>query len=259
MKPHYSRIFKLMVQFVIWYLCLSIRNSYPQDRVRVFINLDFNKVAPEKTTGYLNLEDSLWKPIQQEHIREGGLAGWNVFRVWFSGTDSRYNYIVKEVYNKFGDMAYDYGEDVIQKVHPGIHEEKLMQDTYNAREIAEAQSAVRLAMLRPAMKKEPSRYVLVNYLNIKKSNEAQFEKNVLEIAMPALQDRMGNGFNSGWDLFKVVVPGGDSVPYQYISFEYLDSMEQVVKPGGEDASKGFEPGKLYRTELWERVNYLAGD
>ena len=232
---------------------------FSQDRVRVFINLDFNKVAPEKTTDYLTLEDSIWKPIQQEHIKEGGLAGWNVFRVWFSGTDSKYNYIVKELYNKYEDMAYEYGNDVIAKVHPGIDEAQLMEGTYSARSIAEAQSAVRLAMLRPAEKKEPSRFVLVNYLNIKKSNEAQFEKNILEVAMPAFQDRMNSGFNQGWDLYKVVVPGGDSVPYQYISFEYIGSMGEVVKPGGEDASKGMEPGKVYRTELWERVNYLVGD
>jgi hypothetical protein len=259
MRKNRILLFRTLIFSAFILMNISGRSACAQDRVRVFINLDFNRVAPEKTAGYLQLEDSIWKPIQQEHIRAGGLAGWNVFRVWFTGTDSKYNYIVKEIYNKYEDMAFEYGDEILKKVHPGINEAKLMEDTYNAREIAEAQSAVRLAMLRPAERKAPARYILVTYMNIKKSNEAQFEKNILELAMPALQDRMQNGFNQGWDLYKVVVPGGDSVPYQYISFEYLDTMGLVVKPGGEDASKGMEPGKIYRTELWERVNFLGGD
>ena len=234
--------------------------SYPssgQDKVGVFANIDFNKVTPEHVNDYLDLEGKLWKPIQQEHIRLGGLAGWNVFRVWFTGTHSDYNYAVMELYNHYQDMSFVYSNDLIAKVHPETNEDKLMEETYKARKIEQSQSAVRIAMLRPAQKVNPSPYVLVTYLNIKKSNEAQFEKNIIEIAQPALQDRMNAGYNQGWDLFKVVVPSGDDIPFQYISLEYLESMDLVVKPGGADASKGMEPGKVYRTELWERLETLG--
>ncbi len=244
------------LSFLCFFLMLSL-HSNAQEKVRKFTNIDFNKVAPEKTGEYLRLEGDIWKPIQQEHIRQGGLSGWNVFRVWFTGTASEYNYAVMELYNKYEDMAFVYSDDIITRVHPGINEEKLMDDTYQARQIAKAQSAVRISMLRPSSSKPPSKYVRVIYLTIKTSNEALFEKNILESAIPALHDRMINNFNQGWDLFKVVEPGGDSVPFQYVSLEYIDSMDLIVKPGGADASQGMEPAKIYRTELWERIYNLG--
>ncbi len=257
-----TNIFNLLAKIcfctfiLLWVIVLQ---TFSQDKVRVFAHIDFNKVKPERDNDYVNLEGNVWKPIQQEHIKEGGLVSWSVYRVWFTGTASEYNYAVMERYSKYEDMDFPYDDDIITKVHPGMNQEKLMEDTFRAREIATGQSLVRISMLRPAGKIEPSKYVVATYLNIKNSNKAQFEKNILEIAVPALQDRMNNGYNQGWDLFKVVLPEGDSVPYQYISLEYINNMGLVVKPGGADASNGMEPGKVYRKELWERVNYLGED
>jgi hypothetical protein len=231
-------------------------NCYAQDNNRIYTNIDFNKVVPERVNDYLNLEGKLWKPIQQEHIREGGIVGWNVFRVWFTGTGSEYNYAVMELYPKYENMSFVYSDDIISKVHPGINENKLMEDTYRAREIVKAQSAVRIARVAPEAKISPSAYVIVTYLNVKKSNSAEFEKNVNDVAVSIMKARMNAGFNQGWDLFKTILPAGDPVPYRYISLEYIGSMDLVVKPGGPDASKGLEPAESYRTELWERVESL---
>ena len=128
---------------IISLINIAVFPTWSQDKVRIFTNIDFNLVAPEEVDNYLNLEGKLWKPIQQEHIKEGGLLGWSVYRVWFTGTGSKYNYAVMEMYNKYEDMSFEYSNDIITKVHPGIDEQKLMNDTYKAREIVKAQSAVR--------------------------------------------------------------------------------------------------------------------
>ncbi len=252
-----ARLIILTVSFLLP-VFFPVSRLAGQDKPAAYTNIDFNKVSPEKTTDYLNLEGKIWKPIQQEHIRLGGLAGWNVFRVWFSGTGSEYNYAVMELYRNYEDMTFVYGDDIITRVHPGINEAKLMEDTYRAREIVRAQSAERIFLVRPETGTAPSKYVLVTFLDVKKSNEAQFEKNVSDVVVPALRERMKSGFNSGWDLFRLVLPGGDNVPYQYISFEYINNMSLAIKPGEPDPSKGLEPAKIYRTELWERLEYLGG-
>jgi hypothetical protein len=253
---NYLPVTALSLAFNLFFLMIPARS---QDKTKIFTNIDFNKVSPEKVNDYLNLEGKIWKPIQQEHMKQGGLAGWNVFRVWFTGTGSEYNYAVMELYRNYEDMSFVYSNDIIAKVHPGINESKLMDDTYHAREIAKAQSAVRIAMIRPEIKKEPFKYVIVTYLDIKKSNEALFEKNIGDVVLPAFKERMSSGMCKGWDLFKLVIPNGDSVPFQYMSFEYIDSMGQVVQQGGPDAMKGMEPGKVFRTEFWEGVEFLGGE
>jgi len=247
----------LLLIFFILANSIASNIAKAQDETTVYTNIDFNKVLPERVNEYLNLEGKLWKPIQQEHVKAGGILGWNVFRVWFTGTGSSYNYAVMELYPKYENMAFVYNDDIITKVHPGINEDKLMDDTYHAREIVKAQSAVRIAMISPDTKKAPSKYAIVTYLDVKKSNVTEFEKNINDVAIPLMREQMKAEYNYGWDLFKTILPTGDIVPYQYISFEYINDMDMVVKTGGPDASKGMEPRQVHRTELWERVESLG--
>jgi hypothetical protein len=227
-----------------------------QEKVQIFGNIDFNKALPERINDYLKLESEMWKPIQEEHIRQGGIIGWNVFRVWFAGTGSEYNYAVMETYRNYSDMAFVYSDDIITKVHPGINEAKLMDDTYHAREIVRAQSVERIAALRPDTVKKPSQYVVVTYLAVKKDNISAFEKDANDLILQAFRERMKSGMNEGWDLYKLVLPGGETMPCQYISFEYITGMDQAVKATWPDPLPGIQPCTVYRTELWERLVYL---
>jgi hypothetical protein len=240
-------------------LAFSLKISTAQEKVQVFTNIDFNKAAPERINDYLRLESEIWKPIQQEHIRQGGIISWNVFRVWFAGTGSEYNYAVMEVYRNYEDMAFVYSDDIVTRVHPEINEAKLMEDTYRAREIVRAQSAERIAMLQPVGKTKPSQYVTVTYLDVGKSDVTDFEKNASGIIQAAFTDRMKSGLNLGWDLYRLILPGGNSVPYRYISFEYLDNMDKVVSAGWPAFPATTKTGTVYRSELWERVEYLMKD
>jgi hypothetical protein len=256
MKKTIFYCISIILFYVISAITIASINCNAQDNTRIYTNIDFNKVLPERVNDYLNLEGKMWKPIQQEHLKEGGIVGWNVFRVWFTGTGSTYNYAVMELYPKYENMSFVYSDNIITKVLPGVNEKKLMDDTYHAREIVKAQSAVRIAMVFPDSKKSPSSYVIVTYLDVKKTNTAEFEKNVNDIAIPLMKERMKAGFNEGWDLFKTILPSGDIVPYQFISMEYISGMDIVVKTGGPDATRGMEPSQCYRTELWERVESL---
>jgi hypothetical protein len=243
-------------------LFLSVLLLFPvvtksQEPVTVYANIDFNKAAPEKITDYLRLETEIWKPIQQEHINQGGIIGWNVFRVWFAGTGSEYNYTVMEVYRNYRDMAFLYSDDIVTRVHPGINEAKLLEDTYAAREIVRAQSAVRIAALQPGAGVKPSQYVRVTYLSA--SDLSAFEKDVTGRYLPVFRERMKEGRNQGWDLYRLILPGGQSIPCQYISFEYLTSMDAAVTADWPANLTGIAPTAVYRSELWERLEYLVKD
>ena len=230
-----------------------------QEKVQIFGNIDFNKALPERINDYLKLESEMWKPIQVEHIKQGGIINWNVYRVWFAGTGSEYNYAVMETYRNYRDMSFVYSDDIITKVHPGINETQLMDDTYRAREIVRAQSVERIAAFKSDTAKKPSQYVVVTYLAVKKDDLPAFEKDANDLIQQAFKERMKSGMNQGWDLYKLILPGGETMPCQYISFEYITNMDQAVKAGWPDPLPGIKPCTVYRTELWERLVYLPAE
>ncbi len=232
--------------------------SYAQEKVQVYGNIDFNKALPERINDYLRLESEMWKPVQEEHIRQGGITGWNVYRVWFAGTGAEYNYAVMETYRNYSDMAFVYSDDIITKVLPGINEAKLMEDTYRAREIVRAQSVERIATVEPTTKK-PYQYAVVTFLAVKKDNVAAFENYVRDLIGKAFRERVQTGLDLGWDLYKMILPHGETMLCQYISFEYLDNMDQAAKTSWPGPLQGVKPCTVYRTELWERVVYLPAE
>jgi len=251
-------------------------DAYPQQQIHNFGNIDFNKVAPANINDYLMLEGKIWKPVQQEHIRQGGLKGWFVFRVWFAGTGSDYNYAVMELYDSFAGMTFPYSDDIITKVHPGMNEAELMDKTLKARDIVRAQSVERIAMLRPVKNEYPYRYATVYYFNVSPENVTAYEKMEQEVWQPLHQQRIQAGLCSGWDLFKTVIPSGESVPFQYISMEWFKDFNEITAVGGFDPlpviQKNFpeKPAqevysqslllrKIYRKELWELVEFLKAD
>jgi len=266
----------LKAGFVFSLAFLYLAHSYPQQQTRSFGNIDFNKVAPANINDYLMLEGKVWKPVQLEHINQGGLKGWFVFRVWFAGTGSDYNYVVMELYDSFDGMTFPYSDDIISKVHPGMNEAEVMDKTLKARDIVRAQSVERIAMLRPEKNEFPYKYVSVYYFNVAQENAKAYEKMEQEVWLPVHQQRIQSGLCSGWDLFKTVIPNGESVPFKYMSMEWFREFGEVTAVDGLDPlpviQKNF-PGNpaqevytrslalrtVYRKELWELVEFLKAD
>lgn len=257
-------------------ICLCCVYASAQQATAVFGNIDFNKVTPANTNDYLMLEGKIWKPIQQEHINQGGLKGWFVFRVWFAGTGSDYNYTVMELYDNFAGMTFPYSNDIVSKVHPGMNEAEMMDKTLKARDIVRAQSVERIAMARPEKNEFPYKFVTVYYLDVKPENIAAYEKMEQEVWMPIHKERIKAGFCQGWDLFKIVIPAGESVPFKYLSMEWFKDFGAIPavdtfnplpvikkdypeKSPEEVLQKSLGLRTIYRKELWELVEFLKAN
>jgi len=257
--------------FALW-LSATVAQQTPH----TYGNIDFNKVAPANVNDYLMLEGKIWKPVQQEHINQGGLKGWFVFRVWFAGTGSDYNYVVMEQYDSFDGMTFPYSGDIISRVHPGMDEAEMMDKTLKARDIVRAQSVERIAMLRPEANNYPCKYVSVYYLDVEADEVSAYEKMEQEVWLPVHKKRIQAGLCSGWDLYKIVIPNGESVPFKYMSMEWfnefggvtavdqLDPLPVIQKnfpetPAEEIYNKSLDLRTVYRKELWELVEFLKAD
>jgi hypothetical protein len=97
-----------------------------------------------------------------------------------------------------------------------------------------------------------------------------------EVWMPVHKERIKAGLCNGWDLFKIVIPNGESVPYKYLSMEWFKDFGEVTavdgldplpviqknfpeKPAQEVYTRSLELRTVYRKELWELVEFLKAD
>jgi hypothetical protein len=272
-RPLHSCRYSLKAVALLLQAFVCLAPAFPQQQNRSFGNIDFNKVAPANINDYLALEGKIWKPVQQEHINQGGLKGWFVFRVWFAGTGSDYNYVVMELYDSFAGMTFPYSDDIIARVHPGMNEAELMDKTLKARDIVKAQSVERIAMQRPVMNEFPYKYATVYYFDVSPENADAYEKMEREVWLPVHQQRIQEGLCSGWDLLKTVIPNGTSVPFKYMSMEWFKDFNEIIavdgfdplpviqknfpeKPAQEVYIKSLALRTVYRKELWELVEFL---
>ena len=97
------------------------------------------KVHPSKSAEYLALEHDIWKPMQQERIKQGRMRSWTVYAVRYpTGTQRECDYRVVNTYNSIADIDRPI-TDVVAKVHPSTPFAELARRTYAARDLVKGE------------------------------------------------------------------------------------------------------------------------
>lgn len=101
-----------------------------------YIQVNFMKVAPGKSSEYEALEKDIWMPIHAESIRSGRTAGWGLWSALFPrGAGQPYQYITL---NTFSDYSYVFDLDFsipFKAIHPDKDYGEMQEKTREARTI----------------------------------------------------------------------------------------------------------------------------
>ncbi|MDX1531291.1 MAG: hypothetical protein R3362_07180, partial [Rhodothermales bacterium] len=87
----------------------------------------------------LAVERDVWRPIHEERMRRGLLAGWSLYQVLFAPPDASYNYATVNVFTDFAQLDGAASEvemaEIMAAAHPGADVDALMERTMASREI----------------------------------------------------------------------------------------------------------------------------
>lgn len=99
-----------------------------------YLQVNFMNVKQGEGNVYINVENSVWKPVHEELARAGSKSGWSVWSVIYpggSGTD--YQFLTVDDFSEFTQIEMAGFESAFGKVHAGKNVDELMKQTNNSR------------------------------------------------------------------------------------------------------------------------------
>ncbi len=233
------------------------------------MNVDYIHVEQaDLLTFKTNVEEAI-KPIQQARIDSDNLKEWYLYRVAYPGSrNTTYNHVVISISSEICGF-----EDISNQVSVSFQGEDIdsMLSTYfdlmapNHSELWRINNSVL-----STDEAKPSRYFSMDYMRVPAGMEYAYQMMEDEIARPLHELRMELGNMKGWELFRLITPGGAEYGYNFATGNYFESLrnvefgftEELIRQSHPDTNIGefnenIEKARdLVRSELWELIDYV---
>lgn len=97
-----------------------------------------NQMKAKDAEPYANFEQTIWRPIAEQIVKDGGMSGWIFARKQFpSGTDTRYAFYTADMYPTWAAIFEPWaGATAFAKVHPGKNFEETFAHLDELRSLA---------------------------------------------------------------------------------------------------------------------------
>ena len=242
-----------------------------QDNLNVFVIVDYMKVKAGEDENYLDVEKDIWKPIHQERVKQGKIAGWMFYGVRYAGSDNEYNYATATFFAGRENLEKPLDGIDFEKVHPGKNMDEAMEKTLKSRKHVKSQLIRRVAFAYPENNQRPSsfKYIEVNFM---KTKPGSGYLNVARTMQQPIQQQFANeGTRAGWTLYAPVYPRGFGEEFQFAAVNYYSEFSQLGQANFGEAFNKVHPGKdineffktnresrlPVRTELWEVLDMVT--
>ena len=236
----------------------------------LFVVVDFMKVESRSHSAYLDLEQEIWKPMHQERINRGIIAGWFLYAVEFSGSGDEYNYVIITLYDDAEKLENPWEAEIPGKVHPGLKTEEILERTYETRDIVKSHLCYSIASAPRIPLERPAAYLQVNYMKVDPAKQSEYEQLETEIWFPIHSESIRSGRTAGWSLWSMLFPRGEGLPYQYLTLnafsEYSYAFEldfsipfsniHPEKDFADTREKTLQSRTIVRSELWDLIDFV---
>lgn len=130
-----------LVKSELWKVENTITENTDSDGPSKYVTMDYMKVAPGKSPDYLMLEDEVAKPIHQERVNRGNMAGWEVYSLILpSGTEYGYNFSTFNKFNQLSNVEFGFTNEIInQTMGENANVTELFNTIYGTRDMVKVE------------------------------------------------------------------------------------------------------------------------
>jgi len=226
--------------------------------------VDYMKTKPGMASKYLECEKA-WKTIHAERVKQGIIAGWELFQVRFpAGSNAEYDFAtvttLKGGWPAIGKLDASWNTDYTKVVPKD--KMPLVENTGSYRDLVKTEvHALQDAAFAPENK--PFKYIMVNYFDVPDGRWDEYAAMETKLVKPVHQLDIDAGKRVGWLLDAIAIPTAHDT-YDAVTVDLYENWNDVGGGGGEDAWKKAHPGmsqeyitrqiegarKMVKQEMW---------
>lgn len=240
-----------------------------QERQGKYMHIDYLKIENSSEADFLRHISSTFLSIQELRKENSSIENWYLYRVTYPGTqNSFYNYVVITISDSmsgFEDVPDQYLNQISQNEGQKLSDDYKKYLSPNHSELWRIRNSVVADSTF-----SPSRYIVINYMNVVLGYEYEYQMFEDEIARPMHEERMQRDQMEGWELHELLLPGGLNYGYNFSTMDYFDNLEDIEFGFTDELIRQTHPATdineffehIYRTrdlvkfELWELVEAL---
>lgn len=270
MKKKYIYFCKTIVLTIGLAVLLTLKpfTGQAQDNSQLFALVECMKVKPENDGKYVDLEKNIWKPLHQERANKGNIFGWFLYKVRFTGTDDKYNYVTVTLFSDPQNIENPWKDIDAEKILPGKDLDKAMAETGESRDMVSSSLIYRNDFVYPAGGPGNFKYIQLDYMKVQPGKDGEYLDAEINVWKSVHNEFIKAGSRVGWSLWSNVYPSGYARDYQYITVNYFSDWSKIGTANYMEAFNKAHPGKdtdalmqktdatrvLVRSELWEVID-----
>jgi hypothetical protein len=245
--------------------------AFSQEAPTVFYGVGYMKVAPEKVSEYLDLEQKTWKPVHQQRLEAGTIVGWDLYAVRFpGGTEAPCQFVTVNIYDDLAKVEAPFSEELVKRAHPGVDMEDFSSKTLAARDLVRSELWIQRDVARPdAEGIKVGDYLTVGYMKVPPGGGGAYLRMEREIYKPIHQARITDGWIHNWGVNQLFLPGGSGGDYNWATVQVYKEFGKLLGGNSQEIFEKAHPGlapsmlqsandlrDMVRVDLWELIDQV---
>lgn len=254
-------------------LILAVSFAFAQTERLDYKKIDYIQVEQARSSDFISQAENNLQAVYQKLIAGDKIKEWKLYKVNYPGGDkSDYNFVsiatADDMHSFEDNFSTAFPVYFMPSTNSGTQEmaSNLASLTHlHASEVWKVRSLIALEH----EESEPSRFMVMDYMNVTQGKGLEYLMLEDEVAMPLHQERMNRETMAGWEVYSLITPGGTEYGYNYATGNYFDHIADVEFGFTEELIKQTMPGTdvaellqtiydtrdLVKSELWELVSY----
>ena len=209
--------YRISIMSVLLLLVCSL--LYGQSSYGTYMKMDYLHIDYEEHHEFMEDILSDLKSLKEDRIEQGKIVSWKIYSVVYPGEQAKpYNYVSVTLSNDIDAFEY---------------QTRSREDHLLAESIKHKYGIVRSEMwrVRNSVKhpelEEPSIYVMMDYMHVTLGREFEYQMLEDEVVRPLHEDRMENEIMDAWEMYELLMPGGKTYGYNFLTGNYFNALSHI--------------------------------
>jgi len=218
------------ISIFILVFCMVPVLSTAQTEDPIYIQIDFMNVKQGVGAEYVAMEQEIWKPVHKERINQGMISYWGLYEAIYTEPDASYNYITVNVFHDLSKLENFFDYEIIESAHPGRSMNAILNRTLESRDFVHNEVWQLVDSVLPEEPNDNARYLVVNDFQVQPGAGGEYLAVEEEYWKPIHEYRVDNEMMAGWHLYELMMPAGSSIPYNYKTVDFYESLGDLEQP-----------------------------